>query len=92
MTKDVEMKDHQTPSHSVSSAVPSTLHYLKEIASLIETGSCSKEVFRIVRAVRLTFGLRRKLTASVLSAFLNSALLPGSDSHYELFTCLPKVN
>nr|KYP44771.1 putative 26S proteasome non-ATPase regulatory subunit 3 [Cajanus cajan] len=37
MSEDVEMKDQATPSHSVSSLPPSTLHHLKEIASIIET-------------------------------------------------------
>ncbi|XP_022769231.1 probable 26S proteasome non-ATPase regulatory subunit 3 isoform X1 [Durio zibethinus] len=90
MTQDVEMKDHPTASHSVSSALPSTLQHLKEIASLIETGSHTKEVRRIVRAVRLTFGLRRKLTAPLLSAFLDFALQPGSESHARLSSFLPK--
>ncbi|XP_022769232.1 26S proteasome non-ATPase regulatory subunit 3 homolog A-like isoform X2 [Durio zibethinus] len=91
MTQDVEMKDHPTASHSVSSALPSTLQHLKEIASLIETGSHTKEVRRIVRAVRLTFGLRRKLTAPLLSAFLDFALQPGSESHARLSSFLPKA-
>ncbi|KAK0577446.1 hypothetical protein LWI29_033062 [Acer saccharum] len=90
MTQDVEMKDHQTPSHSVSSSVPSTLQHLKEIASVIETGSYAKEIRRIMRAIRLTMGLRRKLTASVLSAFLNFALVPGSDVHARLSGFVPK--
>ncbi|XWS24527.1 hypothetical protein CRYUN_Cryun28dG0110600 [Craigia yunnanensis] len=90
MTQDVEMKDHQTPSHSVSSAVPSTLQHLKEIASLIESGSYTKEVRLIVRAVRLTFGLRRQLTAPLLSAFLDFALQPGSEAHSRLSSFLPK--
>ncbi|KAJ7957906.1 26S proteasome non-ATPase regulatory subunit 3 [Quillaja saponaria] len=63
MTQDVEMKDHPTPSHSVSSAVPSTLQHLKEIASLIET---------------------------VLSAFLDYILVPGSEAHARLSAYVPK--
>ncbi|OMO75482.1 hypothetical protein COLO4_26099 [Corchorus olitorius] len=63
---------------------------LKEIASLIETGSYTKEVRRILRAIRLTFGLRRKLTASVLSSFLDFALQPGSEPHARLSSFLPK--
>lgn len=59
---------------------------------LIETGSFTKEVRRIVRAVRLTFGLRRKLTASPLSAFLDFALQPGSEAHARLSSFLPKVS
>lgn len=65
---------------------------LKEIASLIETGSYTKEVRRIGRAVRLTISLRRKLTASVLSAFLDFALVPGSEAHTRLSVYLPKVH
>ncbi|KAE8707319.1 putative 26S proteasome non-ATPase regulatory subunit 3 [Hibiscus syriacus] len=37
MTQDVEMKEQPAPSISVISSSPSTLHHLKEIASLIET-------------------------------------------------------
>ncbi|KAJ4702183.1 26S proteasome non-ATPase regulatory subunit 3 [Melia azedarach] len=90
MTQDVEMKDRQTPSQSVSSAVPSTLQHLKEISSIIETGSYAKEIRRISRAIRLTMGLRRKLTAPVLSAFLDFALVPSSDAHTRLSPYLPK--
>lgn len=64
---------------------------LKEIASLIETGAYAREVRRIVRVVRLTMALRRKLKASVLSSFLNFALAPGSDVHSRLSSYLPKV-
>lgn len=64
----------------------------KEIASLIETGSYTKEVRRIVRAVRLTIGLRRKLTAPVLSAFFDFALAPGSEPHARFSAYLPKVH
>ncbi|KAJ0085972.1 hypothetical protein Patl1_09490 [Pistacia atlantica] len=92
MTQDVEMKDHQTPSHSVSSAVPSTLQHLKEMSSIIESGSYTKEIRRIARAVRLTMALRRKLTANVLSAFLDFALVPGSDAHARLSPYLTKDN
>ena len=65
---------------------------LKEIASLIESGSYTKEVRRILRAVRFTFGLRRKLTAPLLSAFLHFALQPGSEAHSSLSSFLPKVH
>lgn len=121
------MKDHPTPSHSVSSAAPSTLQRkilvkffssnsasgctlisigkivwiflflgfyltdLKDIASLIETGSYSKEVRRIARAVRLTIALRRKLTASVLLSFIDYVASPGSEAHSRLSAYLPKV-
>ncbi|KAI5407961.1 26S proteasome non-ATPase regulatory subunit 3 A, variant 2, partial [Lathyrus oleraceus] len=57
---------------------------------LIETGSYSKEVRRIARAVRLTIALRRKLTASVITSFLDHVLTPGSESHAKLSAYLPK--
>jgi 26S proteasome regulatory subunit N3 len=90
MTQDLEMKDRSTPSNSISPPVPSTLQHLKEIASLIETGSYSKEVRRIARAVRLTIALRKKLTASVISSFLDHVLSPGSEPHAKLSAYLPK--
>ena len=65
---------------------------LREIASLIETGSYSKEVRRIARAVRLTIALRRKLTSSIISSFLDHVLTPGSEAHAKLSAYLPKVN
>lgn len=74
MTQDEEMKDLPTPSQSI----PSTLQHLKEIASIIETGSNLKEVRKISRAVRLTLALRSKLTAPVLSSFLHHVLPPHS--------------
>ncbi|KAJ6937175.1 26S proteasome non-ATPase regulatory subunit 3 [Populus alba x Populus x berolinensis] len=92
MTQDVEMKEQQQqPSNSTTSSSPSTLHHLKEIASLIETGAYAKEARRIVRAVRLTMTLRRKLKASVLSAFLNFALSAGSEPFNRLISYLPKI-
>ncbi|KAL3597512.1 hypothetical protein D5086_009149 [Populus alba] len=91
MTQDVEMKEQQQqPSNSTTSSSPSTFHHLKEIASLIETGAYAKEARRIVRAVRLTMTLRRKLKASVLSAFLNFALSAGSEPFNRLISYLPK--
>lgn len=90
MTQDVEMKDTQAPSNSLSSTDPPTLKHLKEIASLIESGSYTKETRRISRAVRLTFGIRRKLNARVLSLFLDCALVPGSEAHTKLSGFLPK--
>nr|XP_019709384.1 probable 26S proteasome non-ATPase regulatory subunit 3 isoform X1 [Elaeis guineensis]XP_019709385.1 probable 26S proteasome non-ATPase regulatory subunit 3 isoform X1 [Elaeis guineensis] len=91
MTNDVEMKEVQAPSNSLSSATASsTLQHLKEISSLIETGAYAKEVRRIVRAVRLTMMLRRKLRAAVVSAFLSYALAPGSEAHSRLSSFLPK--
>ncbi|URE30612.1 26S proteasome non-ATPase regulatory subunit [Musa troglodytarum] len=65
---------------------------LKEIASLIETGAQAKEVRRIVRAVRLTMTLRRKLKASVISAFLGHVLAPGSEVLAKLSSYLPKTD
>ncbi|KAI0500030.1 hypothetical protein KFK09_018238 [Dendrobium nobile] len=92
MTQEVEMKEAQVPSHSVSSfSTPSTLQHLKDIAALIETGAYAKEVRRIVKSVRLTIMLRRKLKASILSAFLSFALSPGSEAHSKLFSYLPKA-
>ncbi|KAF5947027.1 hypothetical protein HYC85_017255 [Camellia sinensis] len=90
MTQDVEMKEQAAPSNSVSSTGPSALQQLKEIASLIETGAYAREVRRIVRAIRLTIALRQKLKASVLSAFLNFVLVPGSEVHSRLSSYLPK--
>ena len=91
MTQDVEMKEQQAaPSNSVTSTGPSVFQQLKEIASLIETGAYAREVRRIVRAIRLTLALRRKLKASVLHSFLNFALVPGSEAHSRLSSYLPK--
>ncbi|OUZ99780.1 Proteasome component (PCI) domain [Macleaya cordata] len=91
MTQDVEMKELLAPpSNSVSFNVPSTLQHLKEIASLIETGAYAKEVRRIVKAVRLTIALRKKLKTSVLFAFLNFALPPSSEALTKLISYLPK--
>ncbi|MFS8016239.1 hypothetical protein Hanom_Chr15g01366171 [Helianthus anomalus] len=94
MTQDVEMKEQQAPaapSNSTSSTV-SVLQHLKEIAALIETGAYAREVRRILRAVRLTIALRRKLKASVISSFLGFALAPGSEAHQRLSSYLPKVS
>ncbi|OIV89235.1 hypothetical protein TanjilG_24385 [Lupinus angustifolius] len=91
MTQDTEMKDNPTmPSQSLPPPPPSTLHHLKEIASVIENGSKSNEVRRIGRAVRLTIALRKRLTASVLSSFIDYALIPGSDPHPVLSSYLHK--
>lgn len=89
-TQDVEMTEQAPPSNSVSTAAPSVLHHLKEIASLIETGAYAREVRRISRAVRLTMVLRKKLKASSLFAFLNYVLVPGSEAHSRLSSFLPK--
>ncbi|RWW06176.1 hypothetical protein GW17_00030515 [Ensete ventricosum] len=64
---------------------------MKEIASLIESGAQAKEVRRIVRAVRLTVMLRRKLRAPVVAAFLGYVLTPASDVFAKLSSYLPKV-
>ncbi|KAK1437852.1 hypothetical protein QVD17_03652 [Tagetes erecta] len=93
MTQDVEMKEQQVavvaPSNSTSSTT-SVLQHLKEIAGLIETGAYAREVRRILRAIRLTIALRRKLKASVISSFLSFALAPGSEAHSRLSSYLPK--
>ncbi|KAJ4883880.1 26S proteasome non-ATPase regulatory subunit 3-like protein A [Raphanus sativus] len=89
-TQDVEMKDNHTPAQSLVSSTTSTLHHLKEIAALIDTGSYTKEVRRVARAVRLTVGLRQKLTSSVVSSFLDFALVPGSEAHARLSSFVPK--
>ncbi|KAM5583748.1 hypothetical protein ABKV19_003562 [Rosa sericea] len=88
LSQDVEMKEVPAPSNSVSSTTPTTLHYLKEIASLLETAAYTKEVRRVVRAVRLTMAKRRKLSVSVLSAFLSFAFSPGSEAHTRLSSYL----
>ncbi|KAL2459983.1 26S proteasome non-ATPase regulatory subunit 3A [Abeliophyllum distichum] len=90
MTQDVEMKEQSVPSNSVSTTAPSAFQQLKEIAALIEIGAYSREVRRIVRAIRSTIQLRRKLKASVISAFLNFVLVPGSEAHSRLSSYLPK--
>ncbi|KAG0457040.1 hypothetical protein HPP92_021865 [Vanilla planifolia] len=91
MTQEVEMKDAQAPSNSITTPCgPSTLQHLKEISFLIETGAYGKEVRRIVRAVRLTIMLRRKFKAATLSAFITFALPSGSETHHKLSFCLPK--
>ncbi|KAF6163751.1 hypothetical protein GIB67_008585 [Kingdonia uniflora] len=88
---DVEMKELQPLSNSATPIVESTLQNLKEICSLIETGAYTREVRRVSRAIRLTIALRRKLKASVLSTFLNHALVvPGSEAHARLSSYLPK--
>lgn len=65
---------------------------LKDIASLIETGAYTREVRRIVRAIRWTIQLRKKLTASAVHAFLSSVLLPGSEVQTRLSSYVPKVS
>ncbi|XP_074263754.1 putative 26S proteasome non-ATPase regulatory subunit 3 [Silene latifolia] len=89
MTQDVEMTQ-AVQSNSLSSADPPTFKHLKEIAALLETGSHNKESRRIARAIRLTFTVRHKLTAHVLSLFLDHALVQGSDALVKLTGFLPK--
>jgi 26S proteasome regulatory subunit N3 len=69
----------------------SLLPDLKEVASVIEAGSLSKEVRRVSRAVRLTVALRRRLVARDVSAFLAFALPASSDAYDRLSALLPKV-
>jgi 26S proteasome regulatory subunit N3 len=64
---------------------------LKEIASVIEAGSLSKEVRRISRAVRLTVALRRRLAARDVSTFLAFALPASSEAYARLTALVPKV-
>ncbi|XP_008811676.1 probable 26S proteasome non-ATPase regulatory subunit 3 [Phoenix dactylifera] len=98
MTQDVEMTEPQAAplaaaasSNSASSATASSaLQHLKEIAALIGNGAYAKEVRRIVRAVRLTMLLRRKLRAPAVAAFLTFALPPGSEAQSRLSSYLPK--
>ncbi|CAI9264668.1 unnamed protein product [Lactuca saligna] len=90
MTQDVEMKEQQVPAAPSNSVYPSVLQHLKEIAALIETGAYSREVRRILRAIRLTIALRRKLNASVISSFLSFTLASGSEAHSRLVSYLPK--
>ncbi|GAA0175111.1 protease [Lithospermum erythrorhizon] len=77
-------------SNSVISTATSTLNQLKEIANLIETGAYAREVRRISRAIRSTIRLRKELKASVVSSFLNFALIPGSEVHTRLSSYLGK--
>lgn len=65
---------------------------LKDIAALIEMGAYAREVRRIVRAIRWTIQIRKKLNAPVIAAFLNFALLPGSEVHSRLSSYIPKVS
>jgi 26S proteasome regulatory subunit N3 len=62
---------------------------LKEIASVIEAGSLTKEVCRISRAVRLTVALRRPLATRDVAAFLAFAL-PLSDAFARLSRSCPR--
>ncbi|KAF3619951.1 putative 26S proteasome non-ATPase regulatory subunit 3 [Capsicum annuum] len=88
MNQDTKVEDHLAPSVYDCSVDPSVLQDLKEIASLIESGAYTSEVRKIYRAMRSTMKLRSKLKASVLSAFLNYALAPGSEVHARLSSYL----
>ncbi|CAL5063101.1 unnamed protein product [Urochloa decumbens] len=93
MPQDVGMNDSQAPTAAVGDApapAQSTLQRLKEIASVIEAGSLSKEVRRISRAVRLTVALRRRLAARDVAAFLTFALPSSSDALARLSVLVPK--
>ncbi|MCD7456479.1 26S proteasome non-ATPase regulatory subunit 3 [Datura stramonium] len=90
MNQEVNVEDQSAPSVYDCSIDPSVLQHLKEIASLIENGAYTSEVRKIYRAMRLTMKLRRKLKASVLSAFLKYALAPGSEVHARLSSYLPQ--
>ncbi|KAL4333043.1 hypothetical protein GQ457_07G021460 [Hibiscus cannabinus] len=89
--EDVEMKDSETlVSSADSSAGPSALGRFRELVSLIKYASLTEEVRLIDRSVRHTFGLRRLLTAPVLSSLLDFALKPGSEAHSRLSSFLPE--
>ncbi|CAA0807728.1 26S proteasome non-ATPase regulatory subunit 3 homolog A [Striga hermonthica] len=91
MTQDVEMKEQQpASSNSVPPTSPSTLQHLKDIAGLIEVGAYTREVRRIVRAIRWTIQLRKKLQASQISAFLKFSFVPGSEVHSRLSSYVPQ--
>ncbi|CAN4107339.1 unnamed protein product [Withania somnifera] len=91
MNQEVVKVEYQlAPSVYDCSLDPSVLQDLKEVAALIESGAYTSEVRKIYRAMRLTMKLRRKLKASLLSAFLNYALGPGSEVHAQLSSYLPQ--
>ncbi|XP_038706890.1 probable 26S proteasome non-ATPase regulatory subunit 3 isoform X2 [Tripterygium wilfordii] len=81
MTQDVEMKENPVPSNSITPTSPSTFD---------KTGAYTREVRRIMRAVRLTISFRRKLKPSVLYDFLSFALTLGSDAYTRISAYLPK--
>jgi 26S proteasome regulatory subunit N3 len=87
---DVQMSDSEPQAAPPAAPAASALHHLKEIASVIEAGSLSKEVRRISRAVRLTVALRRRLAARDVSAFLAFALPPSSEAYTRLTSLVPK--
>ncbi|KAL5079948.1 hypothetical protein RYX36_008369 [Vicia faba] len=87
----VSFKYHSKSIQIQFKPIPSPLHHLKEIASIIETASNSKEVRRISRVVRLTITLRSKLLSPVLSSFIDHILPTASDSHSRLSSYLPNL-
>ncbi|VAI20584.1 unnamed protein product [Triticum turgidum subsp. durum] len=92
MPEDVEMNDSAQPAPVAAPAAadaPAPAH-LKEIASVVEAGSLTKEVRRISRAVRLTVALRRRLAAPDVAAFLAFALPASSEAFTRLSPLLPK--
>ncbi|KZV41127.1 putative 26S proteasome non-ATPase regulatory subunit 3 [Dorcoceras hygrometricum] len=70
--------------------LPPSSANLKGIAALIETGAYSREFPRVERAISRTIQLRKKLSASLLSAFLNHVLVPGSEVNSRLSSYIPK--
>ncbi|KAF9586828.1 hypothetical protein IFM89_039956 [Coptis chinensis] len=61
-------------------------------AQVAETNATTeKEVRKIVRAIRFTIALRNKLKPYLLHAFLNYALILGSEAHTRLSAYLPKA-
>ncbi|KAE8688513.1 hypothetical protein F3Y22_tig00110984pilonHSYRG00161 [Hibiscus syriacus] len=99
MTQDMEMKEQTTPSNFVISSSPSTLHYLNKFLWVYvrfegncisdRAGAYDHEARHILRAIRLTMALRRKLKPSVLSSFLTFTLSPGSEALTRLKLWLP---
>ncbi|CAD6265008.1 unnamed protein product [Miscanthus lutarioriparius] len=99
MPEDVQMNDSEpqpaAPAPAAAAPALSTLHPalmsdLKEIATVIEAGSLSKEVRRISRAFRLTVALRRRVAARDVSAFLAFALPASSEAYGRLTALVPK--
>ncbi|KAK4378293.1 hypothetical protein RND71_000155 [Anisodus tanguticus] len=88
--RDIKIGDQSATSVYDCSVDPSVLQDLKEIASLIESGAYTSEVRKIYKVMRFTMKLRRKLKASILSAFLKYALSPGSEVNARLSSYLPQ--
>lgn len=64
---------------------------LEKVASVIEKGVASKEVRLMVRAMRLTVAVRRKLKSSALVSFLKQILPPSSEPLARLLPYVSKV-